>query len=77
MKCPPNSNRGNGQLPTGGDDEIEARRAAACRAFWSDYPLNGAYRQVVDDWPFTLREFVAFVVATPTDQFWVSRRASE
>jgi hypothetical protein len=47
----------------------EARRAAACRAFWSDAPLNVAYREVVDHRPFTLREFIAFVLAMPAKQF--------
>jgi hypothetical protein len=44
------------------------RRRAACRSFWSDHPLNMAFR-VERGERFTLREFVSFVVALPADRF--------
>jgi hypothetical protein len=49
--------------------DAEARKAAACRAFWSDAPLNVQYREVVGDRPFSLKEFVAFVMGMPAEQF--------
>ena len=45
------------------------RRAAARRAFWSDHPLNLAFRAERQADGFSLKDFVAFVVATPADQF--------
>jgi hypothetical protein len=45
------------------------RRAAACRAFWSDHPLNLAFRNQQQAETFSLREFTAFVVAMPSEQF--------
>ncbi len=48
--------------------EIEERRAAARRAFWSDDPLNVAFRQLAGN-TFSLRAFIAFVVDLPRDQF--------
>ncbi len=47
----------------------EARRAAACKAFWSDRPLNIAFRHEIGDRPFSLKEFVAFVMDMPAEQF--------
>ena len=48
--------------------ETETRRAAARKAFWSDHPLNLTYRQVVGP-TFSLKSFIAFVVAMPREQF--------
>jgi len=47
----------------------EARRGAACRAFWSSHPLNLAFRRKHGTDTFSLKEFVAFVIAMPADQF--------
>jgi hypothetical protein len=44
------------------------RKALACRTFWSDHPLNLAYREVCGDRSFSLKEFVAYVMAMPADQ---------
>jgi hypothetical protein len=55
-------------------NDDEARRDAACRAFWSDEPLNLAYRQEIADQPFSLKEFVSFVLAMPSDKFSSSVR---
>jgi hypothetical protein len=49
--------------------ETEVRKAAACRSFWSDDPLNLAYRDHTGRHSFTLRAFVAFVVGLPQDRF--------
>jgi hypothetical protein len=58
-------------LSVSGDDEAtEARRAAACRAFWSDHTLNREFRIICGDRPFTLKEFAAFVIGLPADQFF-------
>jgi hypothetical protein len=54
----------------GGNEATEARRAAACRAFWSDHTLNREFRIICGDRPFTLKEFVAFVIGLPADQFF-------
>jgi len=45
------------------------RRAEACRAFWSDQPLNLAYREATGASNFSLKDFVAFVVDLPADDF--------
>jgi hypothetical protein len=45
------------------------RRAAACHAFWSDAPLNLAYREATGASTFNLKDFTAFVIALPADQF--------
>lgn len=44
------------------------RRAAAVRAFWSDHPLNLTYRRTRGE-TFSLREFIAFVLDLPQEQF--------
>ncbi len=44
------------------------RRDAAVRAFWSDDPLNMTFRRSRGD-TFTLREFIAFVLDLPQEQF--------
>ncbi len=49
--------------------EIEARKAAACAAFWSDRPLNVMFRQRVGERAFSLKEFLAFVLEMPAEQF--------
>lgn len=49
--------------------ESEARRAAACRAFWSDHPLNLLYRQRHGERTFSLREFKTFVLSLSADEF--------
>jgi hypothetical protein len=56
-------------VPRTDQDLDQVRRAAACRAFWSDHALNITYRKAIGDRPFTLKEFVTFVVAMPPDQF--------
>ena len=53
----------------GGDADIEARKAAACAAFWSDRPLNVVFRREIGDRPFSLKEFLAFVLEMPAEQF--------
>lgn len=45
------------------------RRAAACRAFWSDAPLNIAYREATGANTFSLKDFTAFVIGLPADRF--------
>lgn len=45
------------------------RRAMACSAFWSDHPLNTAFRAARDTETFSLKDFTAFVIALPADQF--------
>lgn len=50
-------------------EEAGLRRAAACQAFWSDRPLNRAFREQCQADAFSLREFTAFVIAMPSDQF--------
>jgi hypothetical protein len=47
---------------------VEIRRAAACRSFWSDDALNRTYRQINGE-TFSLRDFTAFVIAMPPEQF--------
>ncbi|MDB5621067.1 hypothetical protein [Tardiphaga sp.] len=59
----------NESIQQGGVRCSETRKAAACRAFWSDAPLNVRYREVVGDRPFSLKEFVAFVMDMPAEQF--------
>ena len=49
--------------------EIAERRATACRAFWSDDPLNLHYRREIGRASFSLKEFVLFVVTLPRDEF--------
>jgi hypothetical protein len=49
--------------------ETEIRTAAACRAFWSNHPLNLAYRQANGTETFPLSAFVAFVREMPADDF--------
>jgi hypothetical protein len=49
--------------------ETEIRKAAACRAFWSDHPLNVAYREKVGSSVFTLSAFVEFVTEMSADDF--------
>lgn len=44
------------------------RRDAAVRAFWSDDPLNLTYRRSRGE-TFSLREFIAFVLDLPQEQF--------
>ena len=51
------------------EQHAETRRAAACRAFWSDHPLNLAFRAERQQTIFSLKEFVAFVIAMPSAQF--------
>jgi hypothetical protein len=48
-------------------DEAERIRAA-CRSFWSDHPLNVAYRRERGE-TFSLKEFIGFVVKLPGDRF--------
>jgi hypothetical protein len=48
-------------------DESERIRAA-CRSFWSDHPLNVAYRRERGE-TFSLKEFIGFVVKLPGDRF--------
>lgn len=49
--------------------DVERRKAAACRAFWSDQPLNVAYRRYRARESFALKDFVAWTVALPVDDF--------
>ena len=60
------------------DEEVGSRESgrhvrrlarAACRAFWSDHPLNLAFRHQHGSDNFTLKAFVQFVVAMPPGQF--------
>lgn len=44
------------------------RREAAIRAFWSDDPLNLSFRRSRGE-TFSLREFIAFVLDLPQEQF--------
>lgn len=44
------------------------RRDAAIRAFWSNHPLNLTFRQSRGE-TFSLREFIAFVLDLPQEQF--------
>lgn len=46
---------------------VQIRTDAACRAFWSNHPLNLEMRKTRDE--FTISEFIAFVVAMPADKF--------
>ncbi|MCC8963745.1 hypothetical protein H8A95_15855 [Bradyrhizobium sp. Pear76] len=46
-----------------------ARRAAAARSFWSDHPLNLAFRAARQVESFNLKDFTAFVLELPADQF--------
>ena len=50
-------------------EEAGLRRAAACQAFWSDRPLNLAFRQARGTQTFSLKDFTAFVIALPADDF--------
>lgn len=50
-------------------EEAGLRRAMACTAFWSDHPLNVTFRSARQTETFSLRDFTAFVVALPADQF--------
>lgn len=56
-------------MTTSFPSDHEARRIAACRAFWSDHRINIEFRTARGDRPFTLKEFVAFVVSMPIHQF--------
>lgn len=47
----------------------QLRRAAACQAFWSDRPLNLAFRDRHQASTFSLKDFTAFVIAMPAEQF--------
>jgi hypothetical protein len=47
----------------------EIRRAAACRFFWSNHPLNLAYRAQHGEGTFSLKAFVQFVVDMSSDDF--------
>jgi hypothetical protein len=49
--------------------EVERRRAAACRSFWSDHPLNLAYRRHIGRETFALKPVVAFVLSLPQGEF--------
>lgn len=49
--------------------DMERRKAAACRAFWSNQPLNVAYRQHRDRESFALKDFVAWTIALPVADF--------
>ena len=49
--------------------ETTLRRDAARKAFWSDHPLNLTYRQEIGSSTFSLKSFIAFVVAMPREQF--------
>lgn len=49
-------------------EQENERRKAACRSFWSDHPLNMAFRAERGE-RFTLREFVSFVVGMPAERF--------
>jgi hypothetical protein len=44
------------------------RRAAAARSFWSDHPLNIAFRRYHGE-SFSLKDFAAFVLELSADQF--------
>lgn len=57
------------QRPSASEVEIETRKAAACAAFWSDRPLNVVFRQSIGERPFSLKEFLAFVLEMPAEQF--------
>ena len=48
---------------------VEIRKAAACRAFWSDHPLNLAYREKTGSAIFSLAQFVEFVCDMSADEF--------
>lgn len=48
---------------------IQHRRAIACQAFWSDRPLNRAFREQRQTDTFNLRDFTDFVAGLPSDQF--------
>lgn len=48
--------------------ELHRRKTLACHAFWSDQAINIEFRTVRGDRPFTLKEFVAFVVSMPNHQ---------
>ena len=45
------------------------RRAAAARSFWSDHPLNLAFREERQVEAFSLKDFVAFVLELSADRF--------
>lgn len=45
------------------------RRAAAARSFWSNHPLNLAFRAARQVETFNLRDFTTFVLDLPADQF--------
>lgn len=50
-------------------EQAGMRRAEACRAFWSDAPLNLAFRDQRQTHTFSLSDFTAFVIALPSDEF--------
>lgn len=47
----------------------EHRRAAARRWFWSDHPLNLAFREERKINSFSLKEFISFVKNLPAGRF--------
>lgn len=49
--------------------ETRLRRDAAVKSFWSDDPLNLTYRRETGQNSFSLKSFIAFVVAMPREQF--------
>jgi hypothetical protein len=50
-------------------DQIAERRAAACRAFWSNDPLNLYFQRETGKSSFSLKEFIQFVLLLPHDEF--------
>lgn len=50
-------------------EQAGLRRAAACNAFWSDRPLNLAYRAATGASTFSLKDFTAFVIGLPSADF--------
>lgn len=47
----------------------EEKKEAARRAFWSNHPLIAAYRSALRIEDVSLKPFIEFVGAMPTDQF--------
>jgi hypothetical protein len=50
-------------------EEEGIRRSAACHSFWSDHPLNLAFRAERQADGFTLKDFAGFVIAMPAARF--------
>jgi len=48
---------------------LAERTDSARRSFWSDDPLNITFRQETGKTTFSLREFIAFVIELPQEQF--------